>query len=355
MNMLDRYIARTLLGAVALTLGILLTLGLLFIFIGEQSDVGTGHYGLLNALSYSLMTLPQFALEAFPAAALIGAMLGIGVLARSHELTVMRVSGMSKLRLSVAVLFSAGILVAVSMLIGEFLAQPLGHLADQQKAFARYANVSFAGATGAWIRSGDTIVAVKGLSSAAEFSGMLVFRLTQDNRLASVARASRATPAGPKAWRLLDYSESQIDQDSVSSDHSSQRLLQTAAGSALLQFAVSSPSELSLHTLYNAIQYLRGNGQSADPYLIAFWSRIARLAGIVAALLFALPFGFGSMRSATLSSRTTLGLTVGVVYFFMQRLVESGAQVYRVDPLILAWVPTALLSLTAMVLIWRIR
>lgn len=355
MNMLDRYIARTLLAAVGLTMAVLLMLGFLFTFIGEQSDVGTGHYGMLDALSYSAMSLPQFALESFPAGALIGALLGIGILARSHELTVMRVSGMSKLRLSVAVLFSAALLIGFAMVIGEFLAEPLGQLADQQKAFARFSNVSFAGSGGAWIRSGDTILEVQGLTSAAEFAGMLVFELTPDNRIASVARAARAMPVGPKAWRLLDYAESRISQGSVTSRHLPQQLLATAAGSDLLQFAAAQPAELSLHTLYRAIIYLRGNGLVSGPYVIAFWSRIARMAGILAALLFALPFGFGSMRAATLSGRTFLGLTLGVIYFFLQRLVESGAQVYSVDPLLLAWVPTALLTIAAVVLIWRIR
>ncbi|MGH8206239.1 MAG: LPS export ABC transporter permease LptG [Steroidobacteraceae bacterium] len=355
MNMLDRYIARTLLTAVGLAMAVLVMLGFLFTFIGEQSSVGTGHYGMVEALSYSAMTLPQFALEAFPAGALIGALLGIGILARSHELTVMRVSGMSKLRLSVAVLFSAAIIIAVAMLIGEFLAQPLGELADQQKAFARSADVSFAGGGGAWIRSGDTILEVHGLSSAAEFAGMMVFKLTPDNRVASVASAARATPVGPTSWRLYDYAESKIAQDSVTSRKVPQQVLTTSAGSELLRFAVVRPSQLALRTLYQAIVYLRSNGLASEPYLIAFWGRIARMAGILAALLFALPFGFGSMRSATLSGRTTMGLTLGVVYFFMQRLVESGAQVYRVDPLLLAWVPTGLLTLAAVILIWRIR
>ncbi len=355
MNMLDRYIARTLLGGVALAMAVLLTLGLLFIFISEQSDIGTGHYTLWAAFIYSLMSLPQFALESFPAGALIGAMLGIGVLARSHELTVVRASGMSKARLGAAVLFSALILVGIAVLVEEFIAQPLGQMADQQKAFARFSNVSFAGAQGAWIRSGNTIVEVQGQSDAAQFRGMMVFELTPDNRVASVARAARATPLGPAAWRLYDFRQSSLDHDSVDAIQQPERVLQTTASSDLLQFAVTAPQKLSLTTLYRAILYLRGNNLQAGPYEIAFWSRIARLAGIMAALLFALPFGFGSMRSASLSSRTTLGLTLGVVYFFMQRLVESGAQVYHVDPLILAWVPTALLSLTAVVLIWRIR
>jgi lipopolysaccharide export system permease protein len=317
--------------------------------------VGVGHYGMLDALAYSALSVPQFALEAFPAAVLVGALLGIGILARSQELTVMRTSGMSKLRLSVAALISAGLLIGVALLMGEFLAQPLSQLADERKAFAKYANFSFAGAGGAWIRDGDTILNVQGRSSIAQFGGMLIFELTSDNRLAAIGRAEHAIAGGPQSWKLQNYSESRFVDDSVTSLNRSQRSLHTAAGADLLQLSVSDPGELALHTLYTAIRYLRANNLDGKQYVFAFWSRLARTAGILAALLFALPFGFGVLRSASLSARTTLGLALGILYFFLQRLVESGTLVFNLNPLLLAWVPTALLGLAALLLLWRVR
>jgi lipopolysaccharide export system permease protein len=355
MSLLDRYILRTLLGSVGLVMAVLLILGLVFMFIGEQKSVGVGHYGTVEALTYSAMNLPQFAMQCFPAAALIGALLGIGILARSHELTIMRASGMSKPRLSAAVLLSAVLLVVIALLIGELLAEPLGQLADQQKAFERNANVSFAGAGGAWLRSGDTILNVQGRSSAAEFGSMLVFELGSDNRLLAVGRAQHATGAGSSSWRLLDYAESRFGQDSVSSARLAQRVLTAAGGSDILQLAVTDPNTLALHSLYGAMLYLRSNGLDPKPYELAFWSHIARLVGIGAALLFALPFGFGSMRTASFGGRATLGLALGLGYFFLQRLVESGAQVYQLSPVVIAWIPTALLMCAAAILNWRIR
>lgn len=354
MTLLDRYVARTLLSAVALVMAVLLTLGLVFIFIGEQSSVGVGHYGTLEALSYSAMNLPQFALQSFPAGVLIGALLGVGALARSHELIIMRVSGMSKLRLSGSVLLSAMVLVLVALLIGELLAEPMEQLADEQKAFDRYANITFAGAGGAWLRSGDTILNVQGRSSPGEFGSMLVFELAPDNQLASVGRAQHATAAG-NSWRLLDYAESRFGQDSVSSQRLPQRLLTSAGGNDILRLAVTDPNTLALHSLYAAIRYLRSNGLDTSSYALAFWSHLARLTGIVAALLFALPFGFGSMRSVSFGGRATLGLALGLAYFFLQRLVESGAQVYQLSPVAIAWIPTVLLMLAAITLNWRTR
>jgi lipopolysaccharide export system permease protein len=354
MTLLDRYVVRTLLSAIGLVMAALLMLGMLFVFIGEQGNVGVGHYTMLDALQYSALTLPQFALEAFPAGALIGALLGIGMLARSHELTVMRVSGMSKLRLGAAVLISAALLVAIALLVGEFLAQPLGQLADEQKAYAKYSNMSFAGA-GAWIRDGDLILNVQDRSSAAEFGGMLIFELTADNRIAAIAHAEHASAAGAQSWQLRNYVESRFVNDSVTSLRQPQRPLHTAAGADFLRLVNTDTSELSLRTLYRAIHYLRSNNLGTEQYEIAFWSRVARTVGIAVALLFALPFGFGALRSASLSARITFGVALGIVYVFLQRLVESGTQVFDLDPLVLAWVPTGLLALVTATLMWRVR
>jgi lipopolysaccharide export system permease protein len=355
MTLLDRYITRTLLSSVALVMAALLMLGMLFVFIGEQGSVGIGHYGMLDALAYAAMSLPVFAVQSFPAAALIGALMGVGVLARSNELTVMRASGMSKLRLCLSVMIASVVLIGVAVLVGEFLAQPLAQLADAQKAFAKYANASYASAGGAWVRDGNTILNVQGRSSPHEFGGMLIFELSSDNRLVAVGRAESATANGRQSWQLRNYDESRFTADNVTSLSAPERNLRTTAGADFLQLAVTDPAELAMRTLYPAIRYLRGNHLDAKPYEIAFWSRVASTLGILAAMLFALPFGFGSLRSASLSARTTFGVVLGVIYIFLQRMVESGTQVFQLDPVILSGVPTGLLVLATAVLLWRVR
>ena len=145
-------------------------------------------------------------------------------------------------------------------------------------------------------RDGDLILNVQGRSSAAEFGGMLIFQLTADSRLASIARAEHAATAGQRAWLLRNYAESRFTDDTVTSLHQAQRTLNTAAGADFLQLAVADPSQLSLRTLYIAIHYLRANNLETKQYQFAFWSRVARTSGILAALLFALPFGFASVR-----------------------------------------------------------
>jgi lipopolysaccharide export system permease protein len=352
---LDRYIGRTLLGATAMVMAVLIVLGALFLFIGEQNTIGSGRYTTVEALVYSLLTVPQFALNALPAAALIGAMLGIGALARGNELTVMRAAGMSKRRLLLSVLGTGVVLALLALLLGEYVVPPLTKYASERKAFAKYENVSFAGAGGAWIRDGATILNVTQQSGEEAFGDTLVFELGPDGRVQAMGRAERARAVDPKSWELSGYAESRFSGDAVDASTLPARELKSAASAGFLQLTVSEPSELSLRVLRRAIGYLGANQLDAERYRFALWSRVARLLALPVAIAFALPFGFGSMRSAGTGARTTLGLAVGIVYFFLQRMVESGALVFQLDPLLLAALPTLLLALAAGVLLLRAR
>jgi lipopolysaccharide export system permease protein len=356
MNQLERYILRTLLGAVAMVLAVLLVLGALSLFIGEQEEIGTGSYGALQALTYSILNLPTIALQALPAAVLVGAMLGIGVLARSNELTVMRCSGMSKLRLIRAAVTGGLMLAAAALLVGEYISPALEQVAEQRKALAKYHNISFASAGGAWIRDGNTIMNVQGRGAKVDvYGGMMLFELAEPNRIASIAHAGRATASPGKGWRLTDYDVSRFDGDRVEVEHAPEHDLTSSASAAFLQLASSDPGSLGIATLYETIHYLRANELSSEKYEFAFWAELARTVALLVAMVFALPFGFGSLRSAGGGARTTIGLGVGIVYFFLQRTVESGTVVFQLDPILLAWLPTALLALIATVLMVRVR
>src|SRR3546814_12699129 len=68
--------------------------------IGEFGDVGKGNYGLLDAVTYIVYTIPRRAYTMFPTVAVIGALMALGQLAASSELTALRALGLSRRRLS---------------------------------------------------------------------------------------------------------------------------------------------------------------------------------------------------------------------------------------------------------------
>jgi lipopolysaccharide export system permease protein len=132
-------------------------------------------------------------------------------------------------------------------------------------------------------------------------------------------------------------------------------MLQTPVTAEFLGLAVENPNELELVSLYRLIRYYQQNSLDARPYIFAFWSRIARTLGIAFAVLLAVPFVLGSLRSAGAGTRTVIGLVVGIALFLLQRLIESGTLVFDLNPVILAWTPTALLAVVSITLLVRTR
>ena len=51
----------------------------------------------------------------------------------------------------------------------------------------------------------------------------------------------------------------------------------------------------------------------------------------------------------------TYALAIGIAFFLLQRLIESGTTVFNLDPVVLAWLPTALLATVTLLLLARAR
>jgi lipopolysaccharide export system permease protein len=355
MTILDRYIIRSILGSVALVLAVFLVLGALFAFIGEQDDIGIGQYSALDAVWFVLLNLPKQAWEVLPIASLIGSLIGLGTLARGSELTVIRATGISVARLAAAALGAALVLIVIEVSLGEFFGPPLQQAAKQHKAFAKYTDMSFGTGGGAWVRDGNLILNVTRQSLGRHFGAMQVFELSPEHRLRAIGHASRATAGSNRTWLLSDYAESRFNPGQVLAVPGGERVLHSSVSAGFLGLAVEDPSELEVSALWQLIGYFNANALDARPYVFAFWSRVARTVAIAFAVLLAIPFVLGSLRSAGAGARTLVGLMLGMILFLLQRLIESGTIVFQLNPIVLAWLPTALLTVVALGLLWRTR
>jgi lipopolysaccharide export system permease protein len=354
MGILDRYILRSIFASTALVMAVLLVLGALFTFISQQDDIGVGRFSAFSALTFTLLTTPQQAWEVLPIGALLGSLLGMGALARGSELTVMRSSGVSIGRIAASVLMGAIVLIVVEVALGEFLAPTLQLVAKQQKAFDKFTNVTVGSSGGSWVRDGDLILNVSRQSSDRQFAGMLIFELSPNHRLRAIGRASRATAETSEGWLLSGYQESRFTRERVVTRPVGQRSLQSNVSAGFLGLAVADPRQLETRALFQLIQYYKSNALDTRPYVFAFWSRIARVVAIAFSVLLAIPFVLGSMRAST-GARMMSGLLIGISYFLIQRLIESGTVVFDLNPVVLAWLPTALLGLITTVLLVRAK
>jgi lipopolysaccharide export system permease protein len=182
-----------------------------------------------------------------------------------------------------------------------------------------------------------------------------VFELSPDHHLEAIGHADRASSGANSGWMLRGYAESRFSTDRVVAQPAGERMLQTPVTAEFLGLAVENPNEMELASLYRLIRYYQQNALDARPYVFAFWSRIARTLGIAFAVLLAVPFVLGSLRSAGAGARPMVGLIVGIALFLLQRLIESGTLVFDLNPVILAWIPTTLLGVVSITLLARAR
>ena len=354
MNILDRYIIGRILAMTALVMAVIIALAVLFTFVSEQGDTGTGQYGSLDAFWFSLMIVPQRAWELLPIGALIGSMLGLGGLASGSELTVARAAGVSVRRLALAVLIAGVLLIGVEVILGELLAPPLQQVANQQKAFERFSNAAFEGGA-AWVRDGNRILDVRQSRDGEPRGGMQIFELSADHHLLAVGRATSELAGSDHRWVLHGYAESRFEAGQVKATSQGVRTLDSNISGQFLHLAASDPGELASAALWSLIRYYRTNSLDPKPYLFAFWSRIARTGAIAFAVLLAIPFVLGPMRSSGTGARLMLGLVLGLGFFFLQRFIESGTIVFNLDPVLLAWLPTSILVVVSLGLLARVR
>jgi lipopolysaccharide export system permease protein len=246
-------------------------------------------------------------------------------------------------------------LILVAVACGEFLAPPLQAMAKQQKLLAKFSTISFAGRGGSWVRDGDLLINVSQQSGTGEFSGMTIFELGAEHRLESVASASTAAVQDDGGWKLSNYASTKFGAERIESEIQDTREFHSTVGGDFLALTVSIPRQLETRVLWGLIRHLEENSLDASEQRFAFWSRIARTTAILFAALLAVPFVFGSLRAAGAGARTLMGVLIGIAFFFVQRMLESGAMVFDASPLVLAWFPTALLAAAAIGLIARTR
>jgi len=350
MKIVDRYLVRAVLLGTLQVLLALMALNLFLNFLAEIEHVGGG-YGILQALGYVLLQLPEGAYEMFPIAVLLGTLFGLGSLAAGRELMVMRASGLSLVRLTSATLVAGAVLMVCCYLLGDLAAPQGNQLAIRLKAQAESGHATMQIHGHLWLRDGNRFVSIAELQSRRRAAGIDIYRFSDSHRLVVAAHARSAT-IGTGRWTLHDYAASRFGPEGVRVTHQANKVWSTRLSPGLLDLFVVKPESLTLPGLYRYIRYLRGNGLEYDRYETKFWAKVVEPFTVPAMVLLAIPFIFGPLRSVGTGQRVLVGVVIGVLYYLANNALLSSAQVYGINPAVTAWLPTVLIVAAA---VWGIR
>ncbi|MFK5912793.1 MAG: LPS export ABC transporter permease LptG [Woeseiaceae bacterium] len=351
MKILDRYIGQAVITGVMTVLAIFLILYELFSFAGDAGLIGKANYTLWSAIKNTLYLIPQHIYELFPLSMLMGTMLGLGWLANHNELVVIRTAGVSLMRIVVAVMKTAVMLMLLATILGEAVAPPLLQHAKDIKLKALNRNINMNTDYGLWARDDQTYINVNRVDSTGRLVGITLYLFSKENHLQRTIMAKHARYDGQQ-WILNSVDETLYLDDKVEVKHTKEMLWQTLLDLDMVKIVAIRPDLLSVWKLTSYMEYLKNNDLDYGRYELVYWTKIFSPLTILSMVLLAIPFVFGSTRQISLGRQILLGFFVGISFYLVSRLSGQMGLVYGVPAILSALLPNLLVISLA---IWGYR
>lgn len=341
MKKLDRYIGRTVVLGIMLSLLVLLTLVAFITLLKEMEDVGRGAYQTTDALFYILLILPRGAYEIFPVAVLLGSLIGLGGLASHSELTAMRAAGISLARIIFAALKGGLLVMLLIVFIGEFIAPNSENHAEVMRAEKISKQITLKTKYGFWARDGNSYINIRYFPSSSELKDIYIYEFLDNRELKVATHAGSAVYQGDH-WLLKDIRQSRFSEDAVVSTQLESASWESMLSPNLIDIVVR-PTLLPIWGLYQYIEFMHENGQEARVYEVAFWGKVLTPLVTLVMVFLSVPIVFGVLRSVGVGQRIFVGALLGTLFLMMSKAFANIAVVYQLNPLFASSFPGLLL------------
>lgn len=360
----QRYLAREILLAVALVLAALLVLYTSFDFINEMNDVGKNGYRIEQAALFVLLQIPARAYELLPIAALIGTIYALAQLASHSEFTILRMAGLSTRGAVRMVMLPGVLLVAFTFLLGEIVTPQVETFTQKLRLKAGAGPVARGLKSGLWVKDtsrtpdGKVLVRFVNIGSVGSDNSLervKVYEFDSALRLQNIAFADRGTFVPPRSWRLSNVTETRFINtggsdapDKIEVSQEPDRLWQSELNPQLLAVLTVTPERMSARNLSTYIHHLEDNKQTAERYQIAFWKKIIYPFAVLVMMALALPFAYLHFRSGGISFKIFTGIMIGIGFYLLNNLFSHVGLLNTWPPILSAAMPSIVVLAAAL-------
>ncbi len=340
MHKITRYISRTIFTTTSLTLLVISALFFISGLIDQLKNVNNV-YTVKEAVIYVSLIMPSKIYDLIPYACLIGALAGLGMLASTSELVIIRAAGVSVIRIVWITLRSTIIFIIAALLIGEFLAPYAERAAEARRDFLRHNWVKPLPEK-VWSRDDGSFMYVESVKPNGIIQGITRYQFDEQHKLVLASYSEEAIYQEGK-WIEKNILVTQVDAEKgLINSRLEERDWYTEMTPQLLNILASEPEELSMRDLYYYVNYLEQQQLKASSYSIAFWQKCLQPLAIASLVLIAISFIFGPLRSVTMGQRIVSGVVMGVIFMLIQKLLGPSSLVFGFSPLIAVLIPIAL-------------
>ncbi len=349
MTKIDKYIATRVFWSFLIVIFILLNLDYTLTFIGKIKQVDD-NFPVTSLLQVLLYRLSGKLAEYIPISSLIGALVGLGALASTSELTVIRAAGIPIWRIG----FAACQPILIFSLIGLTISQYVTPF-DEQKAnlieqISKQQNTTTALTGGVWIKANKTFVYINASDSQNKLYDVLIYTPNKQI-LKSVIQADTAIQIQDNKWQLNNVHKTIFFPNHIETHQYKTKPWHVSIKPKHLSSMYQDPDTLSISELPSYQHYLESQGQSGFRYELVFWQKALRPLGSLVLVLVALSSVFGPLRSSTMSERIFSGIMIGLAFQNGLNLFGQISITMNFPPIIGVSIPIVICVLTTIFLV----
>jgi len=356
MGCLDRYIARKLFqGWILVWLVMSSIFGLLALV--EELERVNARYQVVDALQFIAYTLPQRSMDLAPVIILLGSIIALAGLNKNSEIIAIRAAGVSLLRFFRSVAIPAGVLVLALYAGSEYIAAPLYQQAEIQKTVIRSGKANLLKGKGLWSNNGDRYFNVRTLKHSQVPRSIYLYEFAPDGRLLNFIFARRARLTETRRWNLLNVQQKTLEDHTLATRRIPNLEMGPFWSREELPVLPLSTVGMTPTGLYEYSDYLKDTEQISERIEQLFWQKVALPLTAGAMALLALPIGasLGSTRSGSFGKNLAIGAAVGIVFYLLSQLIQTGGQLLEIPPPVAAFLPVILVFSVAGIWISRMR
>jgi lipopolysaccharide export system permease protein len=354
MKIKDRYIAKTLLTYSIVVLLVWLSIYSFFNFMSELNSVGTADYTILKAVKYILLQIPEVAYDQVTPVILLGCVIGMGHLASTGQLIILRASGVSILKITWLTLRNAITFFICIMIIGETIAPILTKYSQNERSNALGKTSLSSSQDGFWIRDGDNFINVKNNIDGSLFKGITIIEVNQSNKIERVIKSESATFNGQSldmdTTDIFSINPSNLYDDIGLKTRNTYKKM-VAFDQDLINSLEKEPKDLTTFTIIKQIQFLTDNRLRAEVFEVELYKRLVKPLILIAMILLAMLYIFGSTRDATLGRKIFFGVAIGLSFELISRIGGALALSFDFNPIHSSFAPVILIMAIAIMIL----
>lgn len=335
LNRIDRYIFKTVFSSFLIVTIIFCILFFIFTYLAQVSNAEPDA-STFDLILTTLYQLPGILYTLLPACAMVGALMGLSLLANNSEIIILRASGRSTAQISKGVVLVGLIGSMATVLFGGYIAPVLQKLADTNQVAYNTHNI--------WLKTPNGIMHIGSIDPKDRVAHQIRKFIVKDNELKEVRFAENAEYTTNSNAKVFNISKVGFPNKDAERGINVSTIIKQDKWENPLPLSVATVITINDNDYLNfsqLSQFMMSSTQANDRSLnLKFWQEVFQPVSLMVLILLSVPLSIGSTRSSTLIVKLLLGAFFGFAFFIFNQIFGPISLILHLPPILGAAAPT---------------